>query len=400
MEESTALARALPVVATLVAPHTAETRRTGHGLRVAGPQYPDLESLLAAAAVPDAVVLVGRDPGEERDWLAALRRDSRFGLRPLLATHEQADPDGALSDGLVRDPGEVFRTLAGVESSLAALPQREYADGEERLLAFLYSRSGRHVLPARDWRAEHCYRYPLLDAMAPPGVAGIDWVPSLRHRSLLEPVDLVDRTRECASCGSAHLNYVDVCPECRALDLRETIFLHCYTCGHVAAQEDYLQGDRLRCRKCQAQLRHIGVDYDRALETFSCAPCGARFAEPEVQARCYGCGRVHATVDVIERRIESFRLSDAGSLAARTGNIGDLFALIDDMNCAHPAYFEQTLDWMLKLRVRHPELHFGLVCIQLSNLRELIETLSRVNAVQLVDSFATRLRELVRPPTC
>ena len=207
---------------------------------------------------------------------------------------------------------------------------------------------------------------------------------------------LIDRIRACPDCQGGHFSYIDQCTNCSSIDISETIFLHCYCCGHVATQDSYLSGDGMRCPKCLTQLRHIGVDYDRALETYQCTSCTTRFAQPDIRARCLHCAKSHATIDLPERRIHSYRLSTSGALAARTGNVGDLFSLIDDLNYAHLSYFERTLDWQLDLHRRHKELEFGVVCIRLANLRELIDETSRTRAAQIVDAFALRLRELIR----
>ena len=41
---------------------------------------------------------------------------------------------------------------------------------------------------------------------------------------------LVDRTRLCSGCGSAHIHFVDVCPHCQSLDTRRESMLHCFAC--------------------------------------------------------------------------------------------------------------------------------------------------------------------------
>jgi len=223
-----------------------------------------------------------------------------------------------------------------------------------------------------------------------------EWLQTLSRRRLIEPVQLIDRIRACPSCHGAHLSYIDLCANCGHLDIAETIFLHCYTCGHVEPQDSFLDADGLGCPKCHARLRHIGVDYDRALETYSCNACSSRFADPQIKARCLHCDVRHTTNDLLEQAVHTYKLSAAGNLAARTGNVGDLFSLIDDANGAHPAYFERTLDWLLAVSTRHSEVQFGVLCIQLSNLRELIDSTSRGRAAQIMDQFARRLRELVR----
>src|SRR5205807_3597889 len=69
--------------------------------------------------------------------------------------------------------------------------------------------------------------------------------------------------------------------QCGSIDTAPQNFLHCYACGNVGTQEQYLTHQGLSCPKCSARLRHIGVDYDRALETLVCRSCAGRFTEPE-----------------------------------------------------------------------------------------------------------------------
>ncbi|MBK6599626.1 MAG: diguanylate cyclase [Proteobacteria bacterium] len=377
MSVATATRRALPTVLTV-----------GSALTI--------EELLEATELPDAVVLDVPDQLAERDCLVALRNDSRFALKPLFVNRPVDQPDLSLADGNTASMDSLHRQAADIAERCSTLARDVLADPESRLLAFLHTRPGRMLAPYQDWRSEHLYRYPLLDAFDGGMPNSSDWLTTLLRRRLLEPVALVDRIRACPDCQGAHFSYIDQCTSCASIDISETIFLHCYCCGHVATQDAYIAGDGMRCPKCQTQLRHIGVDYDRALETYQCATCTTRFAQPDIRARCLHCDKRHATLDLPERRIHSYKLSSSGALAARTGNVGDLFALIDDLNYAHLSYFERTLDWQLDLRRRHREVEFGVVCIRLSNIRELIDATSRARAAQIIDAFALRLRELIR----
>jgi hypothetical protein len=397
VKESTAKVRALPVVASIVSGPSVGGFGDAAALRVAGPSYPNAAALLANAAfTADAVMLYPTDAAQAFDWLRSLRRDSRYAISPVFTTRRWNEAVDALSDGAITDPSQIYEQCAAIHDNSRALPTRAALDAEERVLAFLYTRPNYVLQPVCDWSTAQIYSYPLLDAFAPPHTDGMEWSATLRRRGLLEAVSLVDRIRECPSCAGAHLNFVDVCPQCSAIDISESIFLHCHTCGHVAKQDEFIARNTLSCPKCLIALRHVGVDYDRALEAFSCAKCAGRFTEPDVRARCLHCHKSYAADALSARRIEAMKLSEAGRLAARSGRVGDLFALIDEFNCVHPAYFEQTLDFLLNLSRRHKEVEFGLVCLKFANVRELISQLPRVQVVQMVDGFATRLRELVR----
>ncbi|MCK5818844.1 MAG: hypothetical protein KAH18_06245 [Psychromonas sp.] len=40
--------------------------------------------------------------------------------------------------------------------------------------------------------------------------------------------------RQCSSCHSSGLNYIDTCPECASIAIPPQNSFHCFNCGHVA----------------------------------------------------------------------------------------------------------------------------------------------------------------------
>ena len=395
---SSARFRALPSVATLLA----ERGPVAHGAAAAspgltdGPHFADVQQLIAAAVVPAAVLLAPGDARQAATWLESLRRDVRFGLAPILLNRSFGEAIDALSDGVASSSVSAAECAAAIAARAAALGRRETAEGDERLLAFLYLRPGRVLTPVADWRDERIYRYPLADALGRPGEDGFLMLDRLRRRGLLETADLIERVHTCPACSAGQLLFIETCPQCGSIDTVEQNFLHCYACGNVGAQEEYLTRGGLGCPKCSARLRHIGVDYDRALETLACQGCGGRFTQPEMKARCLQCNKLSSTHELAERRYYGLRLSAAGELAARTGQVGDLFKLMDEFSQAHPEYFTRTLEWLLGLSRRHSEVQFGLICLRFANVHLLTARLARHRVVQMFDALAQRLRALIR----
>jgi hypothetical protein len=396
MQESTAKVRSLPLVASLVGSTPGALASDQAPVRIAGPTYQNVQSLLTGSGAPDALLLYPQDAAQAHDWLRALRADGRFSLTPIFTLRDFGNAVTTLTDGVVEGPSDLFARLAELRDRLTSVPSQGDLGADARLLAFLYTRPDHTIDPVCEWNSETIYRYPLLEAFAERGDSAAKWLTTLRRRGLVEAVELVDRMHLCSSCHGAHLNYVDVCPQCSSIDIAESIFLHCHTCGHVATQDEYVSASGLGCPKCLARLRHIGVDYDRALEAYSCSSCSGRFTEADVRARCLHCHTMCKTDSLEELRVERYRLSQAGQLTARTGQMNELFALIDEFSCAHPTYFAQTLEFLLGLGRRHTEIEFGVACVRFVNLRELMVQLPRVKLTQLVDGFGTRLRELVR----
>jgi GGDEF domain-containing protein len=216
------------------------------------------------------------------------------------------------------------------------------------------------------------------------------------RRNLLQPGTLVDSTRHCRQCASAHQHFLDVCPHCSSIDIRKGASLHCFACGQVAPEGDFHGDLGLVCPKCHAHLRHIGVDYDRPLTQFACARCHHAFIEAAVVVRCLDCGAEDdpATLDV--REVSVLRLSPHGRAALRAGQLQESFAVLETTNFVVPNFFRRMLDWALATQVRHQELRFGVVVIEFLNATALIDTVGATRTFMMLDELARRLRELLR----
>jgi GGDEF domain-containing protein len=208
---------------------------------------------------------------------------------------------------------------------------------------------------------------------------------------------VVDRLRLCDACGSAHLSYLDVCPACGSLDIAQTRLLHCFTCSHVGARETFVQQERLRCPKCEAVLRHIGVDYDRPIEQQQCRHCKHLFVDAEVRSACMACDARSAPEQLPARTVAVYRLGGAGLLLARQGNLSPVLSGLDIVSFVAPALFERLIDWQHALARRYPESYFfSVIGVRVANLAALTDALGRSATAALVDTFAERLRALLR----
>jgi GGDEF domain-containing protein len=267
---------------------------------------------------------------------------------------------------------------------------------DERLMYYLYQRDPAELVPVLDRRSEDLYRYPVAELIAQGETEVHPWLSSLGRRGLIEPATLIDRTRHCLRCASAQLHFLDVCPHCASLHIHKGASLHCFTCGHVAPEASFM-GDRgLVCPKCQARLRHIGVDYDRPLTQYSCASCHHAFVDTGVLARCLACDTRQKPEELTMREVSTLRLTLKGRAALRAGQLRDSFSALKGVGFAPLEQFLHLVDWAIETQKRHPELAFGLVMLALRNTDELIESHGAEKAYALVDEFARRLAEFIR----
>lgn len=332
------------------------------------------------------------------EQLASQIRHSEHRHRLAYATSELTP--SALASAMLDGPASIDQAIAGCQHSdgLRRVLNRDEVelDYDERLLYHLFLREHAELTPVRDRQSAKLYRYPLADALSGTSEEVDDWLAALTRRRLVEPAKLVDRTRHCRACSSAHLHYIDLCPQCESLEIRKSPSLHCFTCGHVGAQENFLAGEVMRCPKCSTTLRHIGVDYDRPLTQYACGRCHHVFVEPAVFARCLDCDTNSDPGQLEVHQVSSLRLTVQGRAALRAGQAQEFFAALDIPNYVAPNFFRHLVDWALVSQQRHPDLEFILVLVEFTNVREMLGTYGGAQVYQLLDEVSRRLRNQLR----
>lgn len=269
------------------------------------------------------VVVVDGEADVTAEAIDSLRRHQSYANRLILTGRPGNDLTQALSDGPApTDRSQLDRLWHEWSSRQDRLPcdtnNQDFLWAVDR---WLLARPDAWIRPVRNPGNRSLYTYPLLNALV--GNAASDALSLLEREWNLGHYDkgeLIDRIRSCRECGSAHINYVDVCCHCGSLEIGRQPCLHCFICGHVDRQHKFSNGEGLRCPNCLTKLRHIGSDYDRPLENHQCESCQSLFIDAAVEARCLSCGHRHETDELRAREIRPFRLSEAGRLNRLLGN--------------------------------------------------------------------------------
>jgi GGDEF domain-containing protein len=358
--------------------------------------YADYGEFRQSGLRPGAFIVKSEDPAYTAQMLRALRRDPDHATALAFVDGACEAADLPVSDG--RLPGHSGALLERIEQALArAQAMRAKNDdrgAESLLLEYMWLRPNYVLEPLADWRNARRWRYPVLEALDRSDSDPDVWLQRLDKRGLLERVDLRDRQRECDHCGSAQLNFIDICPNCRSIEVDHHNALHCFTCGLVAPEERFVQGEVRQCPKCGNRLRHIGSDYDRPLETNVCSACEHVFVEGEVEARCMVCQHASPTTRLRLRKIYSWRLSGLGCLSAQgEGGGGGGAAGFEPRQFLPYPHFLGSLDWSLKLAAESAAFGFTLVGLHLENLEQLRKQLGESRCAELLEGCNERLRE-------
>jgi hypothetical protein len=187
------------------------------------------------------------------------------------------------------------------------------------LLRYLLVRTGFELAPIRDPFASVGYTFPLAQALFEqvPG-RELEYLEALDEAQLLVP-RLLDKVNTCPQCHHTQINFREICPECRSLDIREESTLHHFRCAYVGRESEFRQKDKLFCPKCTKEVRHIGVDYDKPAEVLWCHHCDHNFAEPLLSCFCLACGTTFPPENAVLKSINRYGISQDGIRAAEVG---------------------------------------------------------------------------------
>lgn len=382
--------------------------------------YNSVNALLEESKAPAIVLIDGLRPEENNSLQEALtavyrlRRSAIFYAAPIYFAVSMGKLD-IFADGIGSTKENILPTASEILARLKKLSgETKEANDDLRLLTFLFCRGDEYFLsPAAFAVSPWIYEYPaafLIGGFAETAIhTGFDvnpltaqkrgsaeWLVSLYNQGLLTTAGLVDRIRMCPHCQTGNINYVDCCSLCGSIDFTKKRMIHCFTCGHVAPEENFKNGMMFTCPRCNIALRHIGSDYDRPLESYVCNSCGERFVEPEVKADCLSCRKKSATTDLAVRQLYKYSLTAKGKRAVQLGVIDLEFSLFDSNRNVLPLYFYQVVDWLLQMKARYHDEDFSLLCIKIAGLTAEENTAGITRFKNLLDELAVRIRELVR----
>ncbi len=229
--------------------------------------------------------------------------------------------DGVFSD----DTKEILlQRLKAIKSRLAEMNyeihQLDYHQSLlQSALQFAYSRE-QVFEPVRNRFSKIGFSYPFLGAILKEEEA--NRVLEILNISCTEGYTTkkaIEKTHTCKKCSGGYLNYRECCPKCGSSDLKTEDLIHHFLCAHIAPEQDYKKEDTLECPKCDKELRHIGIDYDKPSSMHTCNDCSHSFQQAEVKALCIDCGHDNELSQLGSLEIGAYELTPHGEQIAKFG---------------------------------------------------------------------------------
>jgi CheY-like chemotaxis protein len=190
-----------------------------------------------------------------------------------------------------------------------------------RFLARLIEQRVPAVRPEYNPKSPAGYGYPSVEEFfSLPSKEAIKLLGDLVAEGLLDR-KLAHKINLCPGCGWHTVNFVEVCPRCKSIDIEIEQVFHHFACAYVGAWSEFKRGTELVCPKCNEKLRHLGKDYERPSETYVCNGCGYAFTDSAVLAECLRCGNASPAEELRATKIHDYAPNPKTSRAVEYGRI-------------------------------------------------------------------------------
>ena len=243
-----------------------------------------------------------------------LRNDNHY-LKPLFITSKtKRQCDGLVHDSDVYSISNKIDVLKSSISELEDLPLPS-EPGERlltKMLRYLVSRK-ESLIPLNTRKVSIGYAYALVEDMSieSNGLHILEHLNQFVKKDYLKST-IIDKINICYECHGSYLNFSECCTKCNSIDLKSEELIHHFRCAYVGPQSDFLKQDKLICPKCDHQLKHIGIDYDKPSEIHTCKSCNHSSQETKMKARCTDCSKENELEQLVTHNIYAYGLTEKG----------------------------------------------------------------------------------------
>ncbi|MFA6074754.1 MAG: hypothetical protein WCV63_03995 [Negativicutes bacterium] len=324
--------------------------------------FNSIEDFVASALIPTALI-VSTGFGREllQPLINSLRKSDQLCLTPIVW-----ETDGEFSTYYKPLPvNELKKHILEIIILVQEIEVHNYSSWENRVLAYFYTRPAFHIIPELDKTKPIFYYYPHVEQFYDGAEDYFFWLEEMTNQNILAKTRLVDRIFCCSSCFSALLKFSDLCPHCGSINIRNEKFVHCFTCGHVAPESQFIKDGRMVCPSCRTKLRLIGEDYDRPLENGVCLDCGNYHIDSKLSVVCLTCNKTFSTEDLSKRPIYEYKLTDAGRAQTKFGTVNSAGLIVNELNYIVINQMLFMLDWIVAMQIRYDKERFGLIALQI-----------------------------------
>jgi hypothetical protein len=282
----------------------------------------------------DAVIVDSPSIDFVRSTVYAIRRhhQSEVYLKPIFVQRYSSKSPTVLGilvdgfvDGVLDEEQIKYKTNDIFVRSLdlsVKVPVGQYGMVIKKALDLMYTRQTKVIDPILDPYSIIGFAYPTVSMSFEPHeetevLAALDWA---EHNGYIWP-DFVEKIYLCNQCSAGILLFREVCPHCSSSNTYGEDLIHHFPCAYIGPISDFKKADTdaLSCPKCNKNVHHVGVDYDKPAVLNHCNECDSRFQDIFVKAKCMHCSHDTDVQYLQARNINAYKLTKKGRLAITEG---------------------------------------------------------------------------------
>jgi hypothetical protein len=242
---------------------------------------------------------------------------SRHSIWPLIDGILVGDMD---QSGLATLSKEIFTRSLDLNPEV---PKHPFGPALKKAFNLMYTRNQRALKPILDPQSIIGYTFPELSISfeaheEPQVLEALNWAESAGWIW----ADFMEKIYTCPQCSGGFLSYREVCPHCQSSNTYGEDLIHHFPCANIGPLSDFQKDgtDNLKCPKCDKNLHHIGVDYDKPSILNHCNNCDARFQDVYVRAKCLNCENDVEVGFLQVNNINTYKLTKQGRQYVVSGN--------------------------------------------------------------------------------
>jgi len=208
--------------------------------------------------------------------------------------------------------------------------------------------------------------------------------------------EFFDKVLLCPHCGHHDINIRETCPSNHSANISVAEMIHHFRCGYVGTVTEFQQGIRYVCPKCGAELRQVGIDYDKPGQSYICRDTKEKFTEPDVWCQCRNCSKQFEIDDAVREDIFTYVLNERGKQTAESGRFSEVnleTAIIDeDVDLYNLRYFKKQFSDEME-RAKKFKRAFSLIAVNIPNFDSLVGEIGVTRLRSVLKNIASILKE-------
>jgi hypothetical protein len=365
---------------------------------------------IVSLAPYDAIIVEWTDPISAREVISKIRGhlDLRIFLKPIFFRKENGGscglPEQIVDGNLSRleDLHLLTDTVNRLNDRISQMDLSKSKTYDEQIafhfIAFHFSRDINQIAPFVDRNGIY---YPVLSDSLRTDLHQKHFYTILERMEREGYVQGVfdQSTYVCSGCLGDHLLFREVCPGCQSAHLKSEEIVHHFRCAHVAPMSDFRHTDHsagLECPKCQHDLKHIGVDYDKPATMHYCQSCQANFQHYSMMAKCTGCGHDQQVEHLIKKELKKYSLTDKAVNSVKSGKLYN-------KDFGPGTTLDETLPWHLFIKAldyeqsQHSSINNHLIILHFQDMAGIVRQIGEENRGKLFGEIIQIIKATQQP---